>query len=409
MSERRTPVRLQSALINGGLVVAGLWGLATPNPLATLWSLALLAFILRSFWWVHFPGILLFCLLTPYIEIHTTVLEANNSGLTLDELYPGTGSPTFWMASIGLLIVTLGFQWGTRGVQSQLTFTLDELRLQAERISQTKLLAATFGANALSSVVNAIIPYGSSLRQLEFYITGISTALTMAFALHFWLTRKRPWLALGLFLFLLITSFYSYFSSWRTPLVLFLVSVMVTFKEFGWRQFARLTPILLPAMGLVLVWQTVKADYREFLSGGQRSQAVLVDRSTALNKFQELATEAVASEAILDDRIASDTYRRAGYLEYFSAAVGKVPAEIPHERGSLLRESLTFAFIPRILAPNKGVKNDRAKVEKYTDYYFGETSFSSFSLGHYCEAYIDWGPNLMMVHLLLYGLFGGPS
>ena len=87
--------------------------------------------------------------------------------------------------------------------------------------------------------------------------------------------------------------------------------------------------------------------------------------------------------------------------------MAKVPAEIPHEGGSLLSQSLTFAFIPRILAPNKGIKNDRAKVEKYTDVYFGENPFASFSLGHYCEAYIDWGPLGMMVHLFIYGVIGG--
>ncbi len=69
-------------------------------------------------------------------------------------------------------------------------------------------------------------------------------------------------------------------------------------------------------------------------------------------------------------------------------------------------ESLTFSLVPRILYPNKGHKNDRAKVERYTDYYFGAESFSSFSLGHYCEAYIDWGPTGMMLQLIFYGIAG---
>ena len=47
-------------------------------------------------------------------------------------------------------------------------------------------------------------------------------------------------------------------------------------------------------------------------------------------------------------------------------------------------------------------------MERFTDYYFGgERNISSFSLGHYCEAYIDWGPYGMMVHLFIYGLIGG--
>jgi len=46
-------------------------------------------------------------------------------------------------------------------------------------------------------------------------------------------------------------------------------------------------------------------------------------------------------------------------------------------------------------------------VERYTDFYFGDNAFASFSLGHFCEAYIDWGPNGMMLHLFIYGLIGG--
>ena len=61
-------------------------------------------------------------------------------------------------------------------------------------------------------------------------------------------------------------------------------------------------------------------------------------------------------------------------------------------------------FFPRILAPDKGVKNDQAKVERYTNFtspYGG----SSFSLGHYCEAYIDWG-DTESDPLFLFGMLG---
>ena len=96
-----------------------------------------------------------------------------------------------------------------------------------------------------------------------------------------------------------------------------------------------------------------------------------------------------------------------GYLEYFSNAVAKVPTEIEHEKGQLLASNLEFALIPRFLSPNKGVKDDKAKVEKYTDFYFGTYGGSSFSLGHYCEAYIDWGRWGMALQLFIYGMIGG--
>ena len=146
-------------------------------------------------------------------------------------------------------------------------------------------------------------------------------------------------------------------------------------------------------------------DYRDFLSGGVNDQAIRVTQSEAISRFAELATESVNNNEALEDELVESTYRRAGYLEYFSAAVRKVPDEIPFQRGTLLSESLDFALVPRILNPNKGVKNDREKVEKFTDYRFG--GVSSFSLGHYCEAYIDWGPRGMMLQLFCFGALGG--
>ena len=64
--------------------------------------------ILKWFWRQNTPGIMLFCLVIPFIEIHTTLLEANQADLTLDDLFFGTGGKTFWMSSLALLAVAFG-------------------------------------------------------------------------------------------------------------------------------------------------------------------------------------------------------------------------------------------------------------------------------------------------------------
>lgn len=401
------PRPIHSPLVYGGISVLGIGALYTPNPMETLWSLALLSLTLRWFWWERYPGILLVCLLTPFVEVHTTVLESNNSGLTLNELYPGTGQGTFWMASIGFLAVLLGFRLALRRIWNNIHPRIEELRQAAQSISQSKLLIATIAINTGGVLLNQAIPWGSSIQQLETYYGSITNAATICFALHFWLTRQRPWLVLAVFAYLFITSFYSYFSSWRGPLTILLITIMVNFREFKLRQILTTTPLLIPLFIFVFLWQAVKSEYRMFLSSGERGQVIRVSRSEALSQFTQLATSAIAEERLLEEKNVQSTYRRAGYLEYFNGAVSKIPIEIPHENGNLLAESLTFAFVPRILAPNKGIKNDREKVERYTNFYFGENSFASFSLGHYCEAYIDWGPNGMMLHLFLYGAIGG--
>ena len=156
-------------------------GLLTPNPSETLWTLALLALILRWFWWKEYPGILLFCLLTPFIEIHTTVLEANNAGLTLDELYPGTGQRTFWMASIGLLAVLLGFRAALGQIWHDLHPTLERLQEAARSISQSKLLIATIAIN--SGGVLLIKPFHGEAHSNNWRPTTTASAAQLHFAL----------------------------------------------------------------------------------------------------------------------------------------------------------------------------------------------------------------------------------
>ena len=60
--------------------------------------------------------------------------------------------------------------------------------------------------------------------------------------MHFWLTRQRPWLVFAVFAYLFITSFYSYFSSWRGPLTILIVSALVNYREFKPSQILSLTP-----------------------------------------------------------------------------------------------------------------------------------------------------------------------
>ena len=167
---------------------------------------------------------------------------------------------------------------------------------------------------------------------------------------------------------------------------------------------------------LIFLWQGIKGEYRAFITGSENrgslsSQAVVVGQEEALSKFVELATAFYSEDQdnsanfLVGDELLYSTLRRAGYLEFFALVLNKVPEEIPHENGELLKESLSFALIPRFLNPNKGVKDDGAKVEKYTNFIVSKTS--SFSLGHYVEYFIDFKAIGMMVILFLYGLAGG--
>ena len=140
---RIIPTRVDSPLASFVLIgLAVLGSMTTTNPLESIWTCGLLLLLLRWFWWQTSPGIMLFCLITPFLEIHTTLIEANQAGLTLDELFFGTGGKTFWMSTVSLLSVAVGIRtiWATRSFKP--AFSLENLVSAASRIQHRPLIFA---------------------------------------------------------------------------------------------------------------------------------------------------------------------------------------------------------------------------------------------------------------------------
>jgi len=394
--------------ITTGVLILLLWlSLATTNPLETVWSLLLLWISVKIFWWQGYPPILVYALLMPWLEVHFNVFEANFYRVSLDDLFPsGTGRKTFWIASTGYLAVLGGLHLGLKSLKHRIQPAKEFLQSEALCFNQLRIVQALIVFRLLEGLLSQVIPWGSSLRQLVTYFGGIGLSFSLLLALHFFLTKKRPWLFFSVFVFDLVTSFYSYFGSWKGPVIILIIGAAISIRKITVRQVVIYSPLLIGVLFFTLIWQAIKPEYRAFLSQNERGQVIRVNQSDALQKFVDLSGEAIRMDEMERQVIFGDTFRRIGYLEYYSDAVNKVPERIPHEHGNLLIENLSFVLIPRFLNADKGVKNDRLKVEKYTSYNFGKNSFSSFSLGHYCEAYIDWGWGGSLVQLLLYGLLG---
>ena len=61
---------VNSPVIAAIAIMIGLYGFTTANPAETMWTGFMLWFICRLFWWQQVPGIILFTLIIPFIEIH---------------------------------------------------------------------------------------------------------------------------------------------------------------------------------------------------------------------------------------------------------------------------------------------------------------------------------------------------
>ena len=94
--------------LDGVLVLIGLACLFSSNPAESLFAIAQLKLLLRAYWRKGLPPVVLMLFLIPWLEISTSILEANLRLETLNAMLHGSGRAAYWCSSIGLLAVHAG-------------------------------------------------------------------------------------------------------------------------------------------------------------------------------------------------------------------------------------------------------------------------------------------------------------
>ena len=351
----------------------------------------------------------------PFLEIVTSLLDAEVNGSVMDPYFYGFGGEVYYMSMAGLVAVYLGWKLQLKNAHVGLVAQSED---DLSSLSLAKLIVLYFAFTGAEAVVDAVIPYGSSIKQLEKHVTVLAGTTFMAIVWRFKSNPSQKLLFFGFMLFALITSLFSFFSAWKQLFIVLGFTLLIQKSAPSAKVIRNLGMVFGVGLLFVLTWQGVKSEYRNFLNGGSKQQRIVVSQSEGLLKLRELVAEFWLEDSAEEDREPRQWYEvtssedawqstleRVGYLDLFSRMRQFVPSEMPHEDGALLKGNLTFALIPRILNPNKGVKNDQLKVEKYTKRIIADNA--SFSLGHYAEHYIDFGKFGMVLSLFIYGLLGG--
>ncbi len=156
---------------------------------------------------------------------------------------------------------------------------------------------------------------------------------------------------------------------------------------------------------LAILWTASKKEYRFYVSQGQNEQSVRVSSEEARSKLFEL----ISNVDDLKYQIAiRDVVNRIGYIQYFAAAIRYVPAVKPHQYGKVYTQALEHYLVPRFLDPNKPELDDSKHTNEYTGLNVsGKAQATSFSLGSFADAYIDFGPIFMMIPIFLFGSLVG--
>ena len=380
-----------------------LLGLLTPNPLLTTAGIAVLPLLAMLLWRPGEPPILLLVVLNQWTQVFVPVLRADLAGQRVGE---DIHLPEMELGAwLGLLAV-VGLAFGMRlGVGRGAALDDEATDRWSVQVKGTRLAAVYCAALALALVLPELAWLVPSLRQPILVLGGLRW---IAVFIILWLAVIRSdlrLLATAVVLVETIIGLGSYFSGFKTVYFLGAVALLSVRSRSSRIAWAGLAVVGVLAIGLGVVWQAVKTDYRPFLSQGESSQAVLVSPSERYGFLVERTLNLGAADL---SRGLDSGVDRLGYLEYFARAIQMVPSQIPFQDGRLWGEAVFHLVTPRALFPDKLEINDSDRTNAFCGVRVsGADQGTSISIGYAGESYIDFGPVLMFVPILLLGMFWG--
>lgn len=371
--------------------------LFSANPLLTIYVILAFVWILRMNWMPRQPAVFVYGLVYQWLQSAIRVFQANLAGLPLNTFDQSNHAETaVYLTITGVLLISrMLAKWCRR-------YTFDHARLVAAfrsiaigRAFQVHLLflalAPLFSALKIGGLSQFILPI-EQLHWFAFCLLALAVLhrqqgfgyLIVAFSIEF---------IFGL------TGFFSGFKTVIIYLVIAVLSVMTVLK-IRHLAFLALTAALL--IGLGLFWTAIKVEYRMFLSGGERSQLIVVSKTDQISYL----LRAVRNTDKIDWNEAADRMLdRLQYTRMFQLALDHVPANTAHAQGACWQSAVRHVLMPRLLFPNKAALDDSQHAAAYTGItWAGAAEGSSISLGYIAESYVDFGVPGMFIPILILSL-----
>lgn len=384
-----------------------IWAIFSGNPIETALAGIALFIVFYLFYVLKPSPVIFLSLLTQWLSIYIKVIWANIDGINLKEVFSYYTSPenihqAFYLSSCGFIAISFGIF---------LFLKNEDFKDRLVREFSAYSFKHLFIFYVIFSLFIEVLLRGRGLFpglfQAFFSLSVLKWGfLTVIIIYAFAVDKSRKKYAIGLAFVEFSLGLYSYFSEFKTVIVYFVIGLAFMLSDrlkakhlvLGSFSF-----VLLFQFGLL--WTTIKGDYREFLSQGQKAQVVSVSSEDALSKFFELAATVDAEDLKQNEEFMID---RLGYLDFFSLVIEQVPARIPFEKGKVWFSSFTHIVTPRILFPDKPSIDDSEHTRKYSGVMVATQSMgASHSLGYMVDAYIDFGPVFMVLPLFLFGAFIG--
>ncbi len=392
------------AIVLIALVLIFLW---SPNILLCIPLFLYVPFVYRLFFIKGNPNILFWGLLYQWITVAIQPIYSSILGIPLNDLFLKTVFPAQLMEYTDFLSITgvYFYTYGMYQAVKRLRIVVDDSMWN--KYDPRKILQTYIIVSIVISVNQVAIWAFPTLVQYFFFFFYIKWGFFLVTFISVF--KRAPELKVPLYTvigFEFVLGLSSFFASSFVNILLFsLIAYASVSKKISYQK-----GVLFCIMGgllfhMAVLWTAAKGNYRSYLNQGQNVQTVTVSKDAAREKLFELIAK-VDGETYKN--ATEDLVNRVGYVHYFAAAVRFVPARIPHEDGQVYLNAISHYLVPRFINPNKAELDDSKHTNQYTGLgVSGKNRATSFSLGSFADAYIDFGPIFMFIPIFLFGFLAG--
>lgn len=375
-----------------------------PDPLLSAVTIVVGVLIVHMVWRQGETQTLLFICAYQWLQVFAPVLQAHIAGVPLVQLLGGLQFVNAsWLSLAGVAVFSAGAGYALRRVAPKEKDGANSPIKELVGINQFNLVAFWAGIFLADAVVSGVVRIpGINVAWQPIAMLRFGAALLLFQSVF---ANNRGW---GYLLLVAgvecVVGFLGYFSGFKLVFYLLILgaSSLLHYRPSVRFPFAVCVLLLL---GFALTWQTIKRDYRMFLSGGEREQSVTVSVEERLNYLSQ-SVRSLNADSFAE--AAERSLSRIGYVTYFGHCLSNVPNYVPHAGGRLWKEALMNVFMPRILFPNKMVFNDSARTNEFSGIQVaGAHQGTSIGIGYVGESYIDFGVPGMFVPIGFFGLFVG--
>lgn len=381
-----------------------IYAILSKNSLLTISAIIVPFILMRLVWRKGDSPILFMAMLLQWTAVSVKVFYANYVGEDFIDIhdYPKEIFSAFYLGQIGLIAMAIGINLALRGlkIEDKDNFSFDKDDYNFNKLTQVYvvcsiaypvLFALSFTLGGLQQPLSKLIEFKWAVFFL-FMLYSLKTGQYKIFLI--------------VACYEIALSFTGYFSAFKDYFfALFIGMLMVFGNKFKPKHVFPMLLIITTGAYFLMLWQYVKPEYRKFLSDGAEAQISVRTTGESLSKLFELVADA-PPDAIQQGF--EYTVNRLEYIDFLSASISQVPANIPHTNGELWGGAFSRIFQPRLLFPNKKVIDDSEKASLYTGQeFYGADRGTSVSLGYFAESYVDFGMVGMHISLLFYGFIIG--